>query len=61
MSVKMAKVEDLLSQYEGVLQQSDAARKVLRSWGLNGTEELRKVREVREELVRRLGSGDVMV
>ncbi len=61
MGVKVARLEDLASHYEGVLQQSDAARKVLRSWGLNATAELREVRAVREELLNKLAAGDVEV
>ncbi len=61
MGVKIVKLEDFMSHYEGVLQQSDAAREVLQSWGLNAMEELRKVKKIREELLILLATGGEVI
>lgn len=59
MSSEVVKIEDLLSHYEGVLQQSEEVRSVIQSWGLNSLKELRDVRTERRKLLERLGRGDV--
>lgn len=51
MAMRVRKIENLVSHYSSILQQSSASRKVVESWGVQVKAELRHCREVEDYLV----------